>query len=321
MSKYYISADGGGTKLLAVMFDERLNLISQSKSGAVNPCFTDISDIERNMRSSIDCCLAKTGVTQIEHLYITMPGPHELYERIIRERCTLGGCTGFSEGYACITSGLLQHRGIAALAGTGSGLFCVDGNKTICSIGGWGALFGDEGSGYEIGAAGIRAAQYAIDGRGKDTLLVEMIKTQFGFKNLQDIVSYTYRKNDYRNTISSVCLAVCNAAAQGDSAAIDIMKAAGRAQGLMFNTLVHKNNLPCSLPVVVSGSVWRHNPNMFDEFCSYIHAGYPGFTICKPRFEPVISGAVQTAFDLYGGIDDNISAKLNTEFAGYIYEK
>lgn len=321
MPKYYITADGGGTKLLAVMYDDRLNLISQSKSGAVNPCFTDINVIERNMRSSIECLFTATAVTQIEKLYVTMPGPRELYERILRERCTLNGCCGFSEGYACITSGLLERRGIAALAGTGSGMFCMDGNKNVCSIGGWGALFGDEGSGYEIGAAGIRAAQYAYDGRGKDTRLVEMIKAEFGFRNLHDIVSYTYRKNDYRSTISRVCLVVCTAAAQGDSISIDIMKAAGRAQGLMFITLVRKYNLLCSLPVVVSGSVWRHNPYMFDEFCNYIHAGYPGFIISKPRFEPVISGAVQTAFDLYGGIDDDISSKLYTEFAGYVYEK
>ncbi|MHB1153205.1 MAG: BadF/BadG/BcrA/BcrD ATPase family protein [Eubacteriales bacterium] len=321
MPKYYISADGGGTKLFSVLFDDQFNLISQSKSGAVNPSFTDLSEIENNMRDSIENCLAGTGITQIDHLYITMPGPSKLYEHILKKSCTLNGFTNFTEGYACLISGLFERRGIVALSGTGSGVFYVDGNKNISSIGGWGALFGDEGSGYEIGAAGIRAAQHAVDGRGKDTLLVEMIKAQFSFKNLHDIVSYTYSKNSYRNIISSVCLTVCKAAQMGDIASIDIMKAAGRAQGLMLNTIIRKNITPFDLSVVVSGSVWRYNPYMYDSFCDYVHAEYPCYKINKPQFEPVISGIIQKAFDLYGEIDNNISSKLRKEFAGYIYEK
>lgn len=321
MPKYYISADGGGTKLFSVLFDDQLNLISQSKSGAVNPCFTDISEIEDNMRDSIENCLAGTGITQIDHLYITMPGPSKLYEQLLRKRCNLNGFTSFTEGYACLISGLFERQGFVALSGTGSGVFYVEDNKNISSIGGWGALFGDEGSGYEIGAAGIRAAQHAVDGRGKDTLLVEMIKAQFSFKNLHEIVSYTYSKNNYRTTVSSVCLIVCKAAEMGDIISIDIMKAAGCAQGLMLNTIIRKNKTLYGLPVVVSGSVWRYNPYMYNSFCDYVHAEYPFYKINKPRFEPVISGIIQKAFDLYGIIDNNISSKLEKEFAGYVYEK
>lgn len=321
MPKYYISADGGGTKLHSVLFDDSLNLISKSKSGAVNPNFTEAETIESNMRDGIVQCLTGTGVDHIERLFITMPGPHKMYENILRQYCTLDGCSIFSEGYAGITSGLFERRGIVALSGTGSGMFYMDGNRTACSLGGWGALFGDEGSGYEIGTAGIRAAQFAYDGRGKETLLVQMIISKFGLRNLHDIVGYTYRRKDYRSVISSVCLCVCDAAAQGDGAAIEIMKAAGRAQGLMFNTLVRKNNLSCSIPAVVSGSVWKYNPYMFDEFCDYVRAENPGFVIKKPYFEPVISGVVETAFDLYGSIDNNISKKLFGEFSDYIYEK
>jgi len=321
MAKYYISTDGGGTKLFTVLFDNQFNLISQSKSGAVNPRFTDISVIEYNMREGIEKCLAGTGITQIEHLYITMPGPNKLYESILRENCELNGYTVFSEGYACLISGLFERQGVVALSGTGSGVFYIKDNANISSIGGWGALFGDEGSGYEIGAVGIRAAQHAFDGRGNKTLLEEMIQSQFSFNNLSEIVSYTYGKKDYRNIIASICLTVCKAAEMGDAVSVDIMKSAGRAQGLMLNTMIRKHNIPCILPVVVSGSVWRYNINMYNSFCEYVHAEFPCYKIYKPLFEPVISGIIQSAFILHGEIDKNLLLKLEKEFSDYIYEK
>lgn len=321
MAKYYISTDGGGTKLNTVCFDDEFNLVSQSRSGAVNPRFTDISVIEQNMREGIDKCLSNTGIKQIEHLYITMPGPASLYERILREYCDLNGHTVFSEGYACLIAGVHKVRGIVALSGTGSGVFYIQDMANIRSIGGWGALFGDEGSGYEIGATALRVAQYAVDGRGKNTLLVELIKSQFSLQNLHDIVSLVYGKTDYRSIISSICLTVCKAAEMGDTVSANIMKSAGHSQGHMVNTLIRKHTIPEDLPIVVSGSVWRYNRPMYDAFSQFVHKENPGFKIYKPCFEPVISGIVQKAFDIYGSMNIVILENIQKNFADYIYER
>lgn len=320
MPKYYISADGGGTKLISVLFDDDLNCLSNSKSGAVNPYFTDISQIEKNMRSGIESCLGDTEITQIERLYITMPGPAKMYDDILRSRCRLTDSMSFSEGYACLISGLFKSQGLVALSGTGSGVFYIRERKNITSIGGWGALFGDEGSGYEIGAAGIRAAQHAADGRGKETTLVEMIKSQFSFQNLNEIVSYVYGNNNYRGIISSVCLTVCKAAEAGDTVSVGIMKEAGRSQGLMMNTMIKKHHIPCSIPIVVGGSVWRRNSHMFEAFLEYVHSENPCFHIYKPHFDPVMSGVIQMILDSGVEVDNSIISKLDHNFAGYIFE-
>jgi N-acetylglucosamine kinase-like BadF-type ATPase len=70
--------------------------------------------------------------------------------------------------------------GILLVAGTGSIGLARRGGGALERVGGWGALLGDEGSGYHLGLAGLRAAVRAVEGRGPGSELVESIPEGLG---------------------------------------------------------------------------------------------------------------------------------------------
>src|SRR5690606_1041239 len=64
------------------------------------------------------------------------------------------------------------QAGIVLCAGTGSICVGVTAAGERLRAGGWGPVFGDEGSAYAIARHGIKAALASVDGRGKATSLL-----------------------------------------------------------------------------------------------------------------------------------------------------
>jgi len=74
-----------------------------------------------------------------------------------------------NDGFIAIHAGTLGGPGIALIAGTGSTAVGVNERGERARSGGWGALFGDEGSAYDVGRQAIVRALHAMDGRGPST--------------------------------------------------------------------------------------------------------------------------------------------------------
>jgi len=70
--------------------------------------------------------------------------------------------------------------GVVLIAGTGVVAVAIDANGALRTADGWGPWLGDEGGGAWIGAAGLRAALRAHDGRGPATTLLDAARARFG---------------------------------------------------------------------------------------------------------------------------------------------
>ena len=70
--------------------------------------------------------------------------------------------------------------GVVLIAGTGVVALAIDANGALWTADGWGPWLGDEGGGAWIGAAGLRAALRAHDGRGPSTTLLDAARARFG---------------------------------------------------------------------------------------------------------------------------------------------
>ncbi len=70
--------------------------------------------------------------------------------------------------------------GVVLIAGTGVVALAIDADGALCTADGWGPWLGDEGGGGWIGAAGLRAALRAHDGRGPSTTLLDAARARFG---------------------------------------------------------------------------------------------------------------------------------------------
>ncbi len=111
--------------------------------------------------------------------------------------------------------------GVVLIAGTGVVALAIDANGALCTADGWGPWLGDEGGGAWIGAAGLRAALRAHDGRGPSTTLLDAARARFGAPKTWPA--------QLTNAAALASFAPDILAAEGDAAARAIVSAAAEA--------------------------------------------------------------------------------------------
>lgn len=95
--------------------------------------------------------------------------------------------TVVTDAEIALEGALTGEPGIILIAGTGSVAWgrAEDGRVSRC--GGWGMWVGDEGSGYAVGLAGVRAALRGGDGRGPETRLLPAILDDLQLSEAVDV--------------------------------------------------------------------------------------------------------------------------------------
>ena len=97
-----------------------------------------------------------------------------------------------SDAFMALYGHTRGREGVVLISGTGAmGLAC-DKNGALHTVGGWGRLTGDEGSGYYIALSGIKAALRAYDGIGKPTSLTEILPKYFGCDSMRRLIDVFY---------------------------------------------------------------------------------------------------------------------------------
>lgn len=318
--KYYLSVDGGGTKLLALLFNENLELLSVGRSGAINPNFESFSMIQEHMEESINQCMAPFGgePISIENVWISMPGPAALFERLLRSRCQVEAFTPLSEGDTCLLAGLCRRTGLVVLCGTGATLFYLNPGEPVQARGGWGSPIGDEGSGYDIGLQCIRAAIWSLEGRGSKTVLEERVWQRLGGKSLREGTGQIFAARDARNFIASFCRMVGECAKEGDAVAQRILSEAGEAAALQAEAFIRQAGLPTDTSVVTAGGAWKSSPLMAQAFLRHIFGHYPEVKVYLPCFDPVVGPVVGFAMGARDMLTPEEIQKLRVRYSEFV---
>lgn len=115
-----------------------------------------------------------------------------------------------------------KEPGMALIAGTGSICLGINAAGEKKRVGGWGHLIGDEGSGYALGCAAVRAITHALDGTGPQTMLCEAAEKWFSPGSRDSLVRYVYGGDKSR--LAALAPAVLDAASRGDAVSRKIVE-------------------------------------------------------------------------------------------------
>ena len=316
--RYYISADGGGTKLASILFDEQYRLCGVGMGGPVNRNFASEDTVRRSMEDSIAGCLREIRPKELSGVYFAGPGPVELYQEVLEQQTQAPPVLRVDEGAMCVYAGLLADSGIAAVSGTGSCAFYIERGERVGIIGGWGSLFGDDGGGYDIGCAGIRAAIAYYDGLGPETRLLELLYETFGEQDMWKVLPHLY-VNDYRQVISGLCRLVARAAQEGDTVAAGIFRDAGIKMAEQVIACRKKWQIPEDRRVVIAGSAWKGLPVMYEVFQERICQDCSAVTVQKPSYVPVVGGVVRQMIKNGTALDEARKEFLQKEYSQFQY--
>ena len=297
--KYYLSLDCGGTKCETVLFDGEMRIAGYGKTGSANANFLPEHLVKKNVQ---DCIDAATKGRPVETVYLSFLANSAASVEMVKNWLPGSEIVLIPEGTMHLLAGGIMKSGITALSGTGSGVSCTQADGTVLIIGGYGADFGDQGSGYQMGKETIAAALRAYDHWGEETVLLPLVMEHCGFTTefislLDFIVSY-YEKPDKREYLASLCLLLEKAAALSDPVALGIVRQAGREMALQVTGLVSKFSLdPGQYTVVASGGAWKVSPLMFQTFSETLHEWCAAVPVRMSSYKTVVGGVVLHALN------------------------
>lgn len=166
--KYFLGIDGGATKTKFALADEQGCIIRTQTLGPCNPVD---SKIERTLEildegiREICCGISYENISVFAGIAGVITGKNQKVVSAFLKGFDFAHFKNDSDVKNAIALGLGTSDGIAVIMGTGCILYAVkDGHEH--RIGGYGYLFDEGGSGYDIGCSCIRAALQADDGSG-----------------------------------------------------------------------------------------------------------------------------------------------------------
>lgn len=256
MIRRIIGVDGGGTKTLALLADLDGNALARGLSGpsnynavgfdaACSALENAIRQAKQNIPGEISAlCLGLAGVDRSED--------RERFQSWAQNKFPRTMIIVVNDAEILLAAGSLTGVAIALVCGTGSIVYGRAITGELVRAGGWGYLFGDEGSGYSIGAAALRAVMQAHDGRGPSTLLTQLILEKRALNTPLDLVRSIYGAESPRLEVAATAELVEQAASQGDAVAISILEEAAQALARSVAAVYPRLGDP-TFPLIISG--------------------------------------------------------------------
>lgn len=175
----YLAIDAGGTSTRAVLLDSSGHCFGYGTAGAGNPVSRGFPAAVESLWQASSNALGGTPRTISQALLAMAGASMELPTHLFRERFMTLGLTGNvmieSDLLAAFYSGTHQDDGCALIAGTGAVGARIAHAQLVAVTDGMGWLLGDNGSGFWLGQQVARAVAAALDGRGRPTVLTELL--------------------------------------------------------------------------------------------------------------------------------------------------
>jgi|YNPNPStandDraft_1061719.scaffolds.fasta_scaffold37224_2 N-acetylglucosamine kinase-like BadF-type ATPase len=286
---YLLALEAGGSKTECVVLSPDDQVVAYGRGGPTNTIFISLETAEESIRTAVGTAFSQlNGVPRVFEVFaLSAMAPTEIVFKVVLETAQVGRTVHYGEHQVALASaGCYELEGIAVIAGTGSSITGWHHGRSH-HVGGWGANLGDEGSAYDIGLRGLKAAIQASDGRGPQTVLQERVMQHFGLRHLRELVPRVHLNPTARPDVAGFAPVVMQAAVEGDAAAQAIARHAARE--LSWGVLVVARRLYCpqeSFQVVLAGGVFKAGEVLIAPFREAVVAEFPHAQICPARFRP-----------------------------------
>ena len=295
---YVLGIDGGGSKTVCILINEKYEILGRGEAGSSNYQSVGIEAAKKTIEFAINKAIIQKNNIKIDAICLGLAGVGrskdiEVVKNIVKEiPVTINikpqNIIISHDALIALVGGIGNDVGIVVAAGTGSIVFGRNHRGETKRVGGWGYILGDEGGAYKIAVAGMRAALKAHDGRGIYTSLIEDFKIHFGFNNIEELIEVVYRSGLGVKDIAALAPIVDNAAFLGDKVANQIIDDAVNELVKATVTVIKGIFVEGEfLEVVTMGSVWKGKCKMWERFISCINCDFEEVKVILPRFEAV----------------------------------
>lgn len=191
--------------------------------------------------------------------------------------------------------------GLVVISGTGSICYGRNSAGDEARAGGWGPLFGDEGSAYWVGISCLRMLAHRVDHRADSTPLADGLMRRWPAlgNDLRGWLRGVYRCGWGREEIAALAGEVARFAEEGEPVAVYLVSDAARQLGHLARGVYEVLGGEAALPVALQGGLAGTSPLLVRQFQDYLTAHCPGLTRVDARFAP-LEGALLLAAEASG---------------------
>lgn len=300
----YLGVDGGGSKTAFALIDSYGHVLARA-TAPTSYYFNDGFDVVETVLTQgvADICQqAAIETSDIDAAFFGIPGYGEASGDIEELDAVPGRVLGHDR-YSCNNDmvcgwagSLAGEDGINVISGTGSMTY-GERQGVGQRVGGWGELFGDEGSAYWIAAQGLNAFSRMSDGRLTRGPLHAMLREQLQLTGDLDVVSLvidTWGGN--RSSIAALATTVCQAARGDDGVARAILSTAATELVTLIDTTRTLVGFTDQETVRVSYSGGMFSDDGFRAlFIAALDAQPAKYELKRPLLDPALGAALYAA--------------------------
>ena len=227
--RLFLGVDGGQSSTKALIGDDAGRLLGTGVGGPCNHvgAAEGREKLARAVRESVALALGQAGVeqqgVQFEAACFGMSGGPADKQAILREVVPARKVIVTYDAPIALAGATAGQPGVVTIAGTGSIAFGRNAAGETARAGGWGFLFGDEGSGFDIGRQALRAALRFEEGWGPRTALHRALLDAAGAADANALMHRLYTPEWPRQRVAALAQLVDTVAQAGDTAARDIL--------------------------------------------------------------------------------------------------
>lgn len=308
MSGIVAGVDGGGSKTLVMLADERGTEIVTVEGGpsAVRPGEAERSAM--TIAGAVRDALAAAGMSHVmpKVLCVGVAGVGREAERQALWQSLMSADVAedvvvHADATIALDDAFGDGAGILLIAGTGSIAHGRGPTGTLARCGGWGPVFGDEGSGCWMGRRALSIVTAAHDGREPETLLTGAIMTAAEVDQVEDLIPWAATATPAM--FAGLAPAIATSAEAGDLRANALLSIAAEELSLHVRTLARRlfGDEQAAAPVALAGGLLSRGTLLRKRLEHRLKSAVPGAQI---RTEDVIParGAVRGALRFLGVI-------------------
>jgi N-acetylglucosamine kinase-like BadF-type ATPase len=302
---HVLGIDAGGTKTVCQLADGHGEVLAEARRGGANLQAVGELEVEKVLHDVMEEAL---GDSEIRPAAICLgiagvdrPDDARVMEQIMRRIGYKSRVLIVNDALVALEAGAPGQPGVVLVAGTGSIAYGRNPQNLAARAGGWGYVLGDEGSGYWIGRAALRAVLREADRRGPATQLTGLLLHYYGVARAQDLIAQVYQGALRPAAIASLAQCVQGAFNNGDAVAIGILRgAADQLESAAVSVARRLEMIGTEFPFVLSGGIFRAVPWLDEELRRRLPLASPRAHVRLLTDEPA-SGAVRLALaDLRG---------------------
>ena len=230
--KIFLGVDGGQSGTVAAIGDETGRVLGEGEAGPSNHAAgaEGRAKLERAVRECVGQAAAQAGIDaaslEFESACFGMSGGPEGKHAILAGLIRAARLRVTTDAAVALAGATASGLGAIVIAGTGSMALGRNAEGRNARAGGWGYIFGDEGSAFVIVRQAARAALRMEEGWGPATSLRATLLEATGSVDSNQMLHRFYTPEWERSRVAALAPLVDLAAAEGDPAAVHVLNQA-----------------------------------------------------------------------------------------------